>query len=123
MVHGPYDNNRIGELLAELDAVIVPSVWFENEPLTIQEAQIAGVPVITANQGGMAELVQDGIDGLLFQLGDSRDLRRVLLQLIEDPAQLVRMRAHAPEVPTIEAQAGIVRQLYVQTISTQLRLD
>jgi glycosyltransferase involved in cell wall biosynthesis len=61
VVHGRYDNARLDELLAGLDAVIMPSMWFENEPLMIQEAQIAGVPVITANQGGMAELVRDRI--------------------------------------------------------------
>ena len=99
--------------------MIVPSVWFENEPLTIQEAQIAGVPVITGNEGGMAELVRDGVDGLHFQLGDAQDLRRVLLQLLEDPNQLQVMRTHAPEVPSIEAQAAIVRQLYVQAITTR----
>jgi glycosyltransferase involved in cell wall biosynthesis len=104
VVHGRYDNAHIGE----------------NEPLTIQEAQIAGVPVITGNQGGMAELVRDGIDGLHFQLGDARDLRRVLLQLIEDPSPLTRMREQAPAVPSIEGQARIVRQLYLQAITTDL---
>ena len=46
-------------------------------------------------------------------------LRRVLLKLTEDPSQLQAMRLEAPEVPTIEAQTGIVRQLYVQAITTK----
>jgi len=82
-------------------------------------AQIAGVPVITANQGGMKELVREGIVGLYFQLGDPQNLRRVLLDVIEDPSQLQAMRLKAPEVPTIEAHAGIVTQLYVQAITTR----
>jgi hypothetical protein len=45
-------------------------------------------------------------------------LRCVLLELIEDPSQLQAMRMEAPEVPTIEAQAEIVRQVYVQAITT-----
>jgi len=116
VVHGRYDNSRIGEILAGLDAVIVPSVWFENEPLTIQEAQIAGVPVITGNQGGMAELVRDGIDGLHFRIGDSKDLRRVLLQLIDNPGLLLSLRHQAPQIPDIESQARIVRAHYQQLI-------
>ncbi len=123
VVHGRYDNSRIGELLADLDAVIVPSVWFENEPLTIQEAQIAGVPVITGNEGGMAELVRDGIDGVQFRLGDPHDLRRVLLELIAEPQRLQALRARAPEVPAIEAQARLVREAYVHTIATKRRLS
>ena len=112
VVHGRYDNERIGELLAGLDAVVVPSVWYENSPLTIQESQIAGVPVITSGEGGMAELVRDGIDGLHFRLGDATDLRRVLERVIGQPAILDAMRANAPDVPTIEAQADRIRDHY-----------
>lgn len=122
VLHGCNKNSRIGELLAGLAAVIVPSLWLDNEPLTIQEAQIAGVPVITGNQGGMAELVRDGVDGLHFRLGDARDLRRVLLQVIEDPDQLQAMRSNAPQVPGIEAQSMLVRQPYLQTITAKPRL-
>lgn len=116
VVHGRYDNAHIGALLADLDAIIVPSIWFENEPLTIQEAQIAGVPVITGNVGGMMELVRDGVDGRLFNIGDAADLRRVLLELIEQPGQLKQLRSQAPAVPTIEAQAGLVREQYIRLL-------
>jgi hypothetical protein len=51
----------------------------------------------------MKELVREGIVGLYFQLGDPQNLRRVLLDVIEDPSQLQAMRLEAPEVPTIEA--------------------
>lgn len=112
VVHGRYENDRIGEILGGLDAVIVPSVWLENSPLTIQEAQIAGVPVITSDAGGMAELVRDGIDGLLFQLGSADDLRRVLEQIIACPSLLDEMRRNAPTVPTIEEQAAKIRGHY-----------
>ena len=114
VVHGAYQNDKIGEILATLDAVIVPSVWFENSPLTIQEAFIGGVPVITSNQGGMAELVRDGVDGLHFRLGDANDLRNKLVSLIEDPNQLNRLRSEISDVPSIEHQASVVRQHYEQ---------
>lgn len=112
VVHGRYENERIGELLAGLDAVVVPSVWYENSPLTIQESQIAGVPVLTSGEGGMAELVRDGVDGLHFRLGDAADLRRILERVIGEPERLERMRANAPEVPSIEAQADRIRDHY-----------
>lgn len=91
---------------------MVPSVWHENSPLTIQEAQVAGVPVIASDHGGMAELVRDGIDGRLFRLGDSRDLGRVLRELIEQPAELDRLRHNAPSVPSIAQTSAEIVALY-----------
>jgi glycosyltransferase involved in cell wall biosynthesis len=112
VVHGRYDNSRVGEILGGLDAVVVPSIWYENSPLVIQEAQIAGVPVITADVGGMAELVRDGVDGLLFRFGDARDLSRVMRSIIDRPEMLDLLRANAPDVPTIEGQALRIRAHY-----------
>lgn len=112
VVHGAYDNARIGDILGTLDVVVVPSVWYENSPLTIQEAQIAGVPVITGSEGGMAELVRDGVDGLVFRIGDALDLRRVLTAVTDRPAILLDMAARAPAVPTIESQAAKIRGHY-----------
>lgn len=112
--HGRYENDRIVDILAGLDAVVVPSVWFENSPLTIQEAQIAGVPVITSDQGGMAELVRNGVDGLHFRLGDPQDLKAKLLSLIENQEMLKSMRSNMPEVPDMELQSRFVRQIYIE---------
>lgn len=116
VVHGRYDNERICEILGSLDAIVVPSVWYENSPLTIQEAQVAGVPVITSGEGGMAELVHDGVDGIHFRLGDAADLRRVLQSIIAQPAQLEGMRCRPPPVPTIEEQAERIRGHYTAVI-------
>jgi glycosyltransferase involved in cell wall biosynthesis len=121
LLHGRYDNSQIGSILAEFDAVIVPSRWFENSPLTIQEAQIAGIPVITADVGGMAELVRDGVDGRLFRCNDANDLRRVLLNLIETPQQLQTFQSHAPSVPSVDEQAVQVRLNYERVLATLLK--
>jgi len=115
--HGAYDNSRIGEILAGLDAVIVPSIWYENSPLTIQEAFIGGVPVVASDRGGMAELVRDGIDGLHFRLGDAGDLHQKLEQLISTPAKLEELASNVPVVPRIEEQAAEVREWY-RTLAT-----
>ncbi|MGA1354847.1 MAG: glycosyltransferase, partial [Candidatus Limnocylindrus sp.] len=112
VVHGRYDNAHVGEILAGLDAIVVPSVWYENSPLVIQEAQIAGVPVITADVGGMAELVRDGVDGLLFRFGDVGDLCRVMDSVIANPRSLDELRRNVPPVPTIEEQALRIREHY-----------
>ena len=53
------------EFIRKSKALLVPSIWYENCPLSILEAQAMGVPVITMNSGGMAELVKDGVTGTL----------------------------------------------------------
>jgi glycosyltransferase involved in cell wall biosynthesis len=63
-----------------MDWVLVPSRWWENSPLVIQEAFMHGRPVICSDIGGMAEKVSDGVDGLHFRVGDSEDLARVIAQ-------------------------------------------
>lgn len=112
--HGRYDNRRIGELFADLDVIVVPSMWYENSPLTIQEAFIAGVPVITADVGGMAELVRDNVDGRQFRCGDAADLRAKLAEVIDRPGCVAEWRQAIPMVPTIERQAGLVRDWYAR---------
>jgi glycosyltransferase involved in cell wall biosynthesis len=89
---GHVDEGGKEVLLSQLDAVIVPSIWYENSPLVIHEAFQAGVPVICSNIGGMAELVADGVDGLHFQAGNSASLRGVLDRCLREPDLLERLR-------------------------------
>jgi glycosyltransferase involved in cell wall biosynthesis len=110
--HGAYDNGRVGEVLAGLDAVVVPSLWYENSPLTIQEAFVARVPVIAADVGGMAELVRDGVDGLRFRVGDAAALRETLRRVAADPAILGPLRRGIQPGPTIEESAADLLSRY-----------
>lgn len=83
---GAYGRGEAAGRMAGLDAVIVPSVWWENSPLVIQEAFAAGVPVIGADLGGIREKVRDGIDGLLFAPRDPEALAEALRRMLHDPA-------------------------------------
>lgn len=103
---GRIEPDQVPAALAELDLLIVPSVWYENSPLTIHEAFLAGVPVLTANRGGMAELVTDEENGLTFALGDAVDLRRQLLRARGDRALVARLAANAPALKTIDEDAA-----------------
>lgn len=68
----------LAALIRRASAVIVPSEWYENCPMSVLEAKAWGVPVIGAAIGGIPELVRDGIDGFLFAPGDVNDLIRAL---------------------------------------------
>jgi glycosyltransferase involved in cell wall biosynthesis len=77
---GPYDNNGVARLMADCDYVIVPSRWWENSPVVIQEAFAVGCPVLCSDVGGMAEKVVDGVSGKHFRLGDSAELSRCIVE-------------------------------------------
>ena len=91
---GEFEHGKIARCLSEIDVLVVPSIWLENAPLTIQEAFLTGTPVIAAGQGGMAEMVRDGENGLLFKPGDIKDLRRQMIRILREPGLLERLQLH-----------------------------
>ncbi|RKZ85646.1 MAG: hypothetical protein DRR19_16055 [Candidatus Parabeggiatoa sp. nov. 1] len=111
---GGYDNHSIQSVLANIDVLIVPSLWYENSPLVIQEAFLAGIPVITSNLGGMKELVNDGINGYLFEVGNAQSLQNVVLQITANPVMLNSLTVSKQEVIDIQEDAQFVRQIYHQ---------
>ena len=72
MLGGELERERVPRLLCELDLLVVPSIWFENAPLVIHEALATGTPLLVSRIGGMAELVDEGRTGFLFEVGTSR---------------------------------------------------
>ncbi|WP_338746428.1 glycosyltransferase family 4 protein [Pseudomonas putida] len=77
---GPYQASQLKSRLAKIDWVLVPSIWWENSPMVIQEAFIHGRPVICANIGGMAEKVTHGVNGLHFEARNPIDLADTLVE-------------------------------------------
>jgi GT2 family glycosyltransferase len=109
---GAVAHDRVPGILAEIDVLVVPSIWIENSPFVIREARAAGAVVVASRLGGMAEAVSDGRDGLLFEPGSPEDLRRVLLRLIEEPGLLARLRDNSPAVRSIDDDAAWTARVY-----------
>lgn len=113
-LHGAYGNEELPQILSRLDVVVVPSIWYENAPLTIQEALHAGIPVVTSNAGGMAEMITHEVNGLTFAIGEPESLRHALLRIIQEPGLLKRLAAGIRPVPSIEEQSRAVMSAYVE---------
>ena len=92
---GAYNNASVGKLMADCDYLVVPSRWWENSPVVIQEAYAVGRPVICSGIGGMAEKVVDGVAGLHFRVGDHVDLVRVM-KAAANPDQFTKLQAGIP---------------------------
>lgn len=88
--HGPFDHERIQEIHAELDVVIVPSLWFENAPLTLSEAARLGTRVLTSDCGGMREFVATTGHGRTFPRGDATALALEMVRTAREPVDAGR---------------------------------
>ncbi|MEI6363436.1 MAG: glycosyltransferase family 4 protein [Actinomycetes bacterium] len=78
---GRYTQEDLPGILDGVDAIVVPSIWWENSPVVIEEALARRVPVICSDIGGMAEKVRDGIDGWHFEVGSPVSLAALLTDL------------------------------------------
>ena len=98
--------------MAEIDWVVVPSRWWENSPLVIQEAFLHGRPVICSDIGGMAEKVTDGVNGLHFRAGDARGLARVIEKAVNTEGLWESLRAGVPEIYDMDDHVASLEQMY-----------
>jgi glycosyltransferase involved in cell wall biosynthesis len=81
---GPQNKTTVISHMKACAALVFPSLWYEGLPLTMIEAFSAGTPVIASNHGAMAELIEDNVNGLLFEPGNERDLVRRIEELRND---------------------------------------
>jgi glycosyltransferase involved in cell wall biosynthesis len=78
---GAYDAAAASDIFAAMDVLIVPSVWYENTPFVVLEAQAAGVPVLASDLGGLREALLHG-NGCLFRAGDAMHLRAQITSML-----------------------------------------
>jgi len=92
--------------------LVVPSRWFEGCPLVILEAMAHGLPVIASRIGGLPELVDEGVTGLLFEPGNQDDLARAMDRLWAEPELCSTMGQRARKKALSEfSEEGHWRQL------------
>jgi glycosyltransferase involved in cell wall biosynthesis len=103
---GPQNKATVISHMKACAALIFPSLWYEGLPLTLIEAFSAGTPVIASRLGAMQELIQHGVNGLLFEPGNERDLVRCIesvhqqqvnVDLMSERARATYLRYFTPE--------------------------
>lgn len=86
------------ELLKYSKFMIIPSICYESFPMVIMEAFACGKPVVASNLGAMAELVEDGKTGLLFEAGNPYDLAQKIKWMIEHEEECIQMGKNARKI-------------------------
>jgi glycosyltransferase involved in cell wall biosynthesis len=110
---GAQPRETVLELFAAADAAVLSSAW-ENFPHTVVEALAAGTPVLATDVGGVAEVVRDGVNGLLVPPGDRAALVAAIRRLAGDPVLCARLRAEA--APSVGSYAPDVLLARVEQV-------
>lgn len=118
-----YRNQEIVEdVFNHIDAIVVPSIWVENSPLVIHEAQQVRVPVITADVGGMAEYVHHEVNGLLFKHRSIEQLSAQMQRFVDKPSYAAKLGdrgyifSENGDIPDIQSHVQEIVKLYAQVL-------
>jgi glycosyltransferase involved in cell wall biosynthesis len=118
---GPFARENVAKLMADVDWVVVPSVWWENSPLVIQEAFMHGRPVICSDIGGMAEKVAHDVNGLLFTVGDASHLADTISRAVNSPGLWEKLRAGISPVYAMSDHVASLHGIYDELLQREAR--
>ncbi len=110
--HGKYKSSDIPRLMEQVDWVLVPSTWWENSPLVIQETFMHKRPIICSDIGGMAEKVEDGKTGLHFEARNSASLAATIRKACASPALWKKLSANIGPRLSMEDSAAQHMEIY-----------
>jgi len=109
---GAYEHDELPRLMHDIDWVVLPSRWWENSPLVVQEAFMHGRPVICSGIGGLAEKVTNELNGLHFLVNDADNLASVIERAVTEPGLWERLRGGIPHVYGVEEHVASLTGLY-----------
>ncbi|MBE7213942.1 glycosyltransferase [Shewanella benthica] len=110
-MHGSYEPHELASILEDTDWVIVPSVWWENSPMVIQESLNYGRPLIVSDIGGMAEKVKHMHNGLQFRAGKASSLMQTLKLIVSEPELRDRCASNIEKPLTIKQAYSQIKSL------------
>ncbi len=109
---GRFDEAEKPEIYSNMDALVVPSLWYENSPVTIHEAFASETPVIASDIGGIGELVKDSRNGMLFEAGNVLELSECMDRFTKSSGLREELRKGVPKVKNMKDHARELMALY-----------
>ena len=116
-VHPPVAPDQVIPTIAQYDVLAVPSQQFETGPLVVLEAFAAGLAVVGTRLGGIAELVEDGVNGILVEQGSVLGWTQVLQKLATDRALVESLRSKVKTPRSVEAVADDMAMVYRKALA------
>lgn len=107
-----YEPGMLHRILSEMDVCVVPTLWPDSAPRTAMEALGARVPVIGSMVGGIPDLVEHGVNGLLFERGNAESLALQMRCIIEHQAMPRHLRVRITAPRPMAVHAGEISAVY-----------
>lgn len=109
---------KVSSFMAKLDYLCIPSTWLETGPIVAYEAFANQIPIIGANIGGLAELVEDNKTGFLYQFDDIDSLKKTLIKVATQPKLIPNFKANI-KPPRTTKEVGEEMLIIYQEISKE----
>jgi glycosyltransferase involved in cell wall biosynthesis len=101
------------------DVLLMATRVIETAPRVLQEAAAMGVPSIAPNQGGITEVIDDGVNGLLYNFLDRKDLENQMIKILEQPKLVQKLANNLWKVVDIREAVGDIEKFYLKIINVK----
>jgi rhamnosyltransferase len=122
-----YPHEQLATILSQHDVLVMPMICEETFSLLTYEALMSGLPVVAAKRGALPDIVQDGVNGLLFEPENTADLRRCLARLISEPGLLDQLRPVNPQIKTMDdyerKMEGLYGEIFARHVHRRMQGD
>jgi glycosyltransferase involved in cell wall biosynthesis len=108
----PFDMDALPEVMSDTSVLVVPSVYYDNYPLVTLIGLAYRVPVIGSRIGGIPEIIDHGVNGLLFQPGNSDELASVIEEVAREPEIIQRLAENIATPRRTEEEALDYENIY-----------
>lgn len=109
---GTFPQEKFGEILSNIDVLVIPSRWYENTPLVMQSALATKTPLIATDLGGMAEIIEHDKTGLLFELNSVESLKEHLLRVVSEKGLLQKFRSNIKDERSVQMMVDDLERIY-----------
>lgn len=105
---GKFNNQKINEIHSRLDYMVIPSLWYENSPVTIHEAIIYKTPILGTNIGGIPELIKRHKAGKTFKFNSPISLAKLIVKIVNESPKF----KFNPPVKSIKENSKEIEKIY-----------
>lgn len=109
---GTFPQEKFGEILSNIDVLVIPSRWYENTPLVMQSALATKTPLIATDLGGMAEIIAHNKTGLLFKLNSVESLKEQLFRVVTEKGLLDGFRSNIKDERSVQVMVDDIEKIY-----------
>ncbi len=110
--HGWIPNFKLCDFYKKVHVAVIPSMWYDNCPLSLVEALANGRPVICTNVPSMTHLVKHEVNGLVFPMGDISELVKQIQRFAENPELVMKYSNYTRNVISVDEYATKVGVIY-----------